>query len=109
MFAMRRSCFVARHELLVRELPDCLQHVEARLVVLAVGSVDCHQALVHQRGESVECFQLERSDGLAHRLGCLQSAAAGEHRQPPKHGLFGGVQEIVAPGNGAPHGLQPCW
>src|SRR3712207_8407549 len=32
---------------------------------------------------------------------------AGEDRQPPKQGLFVRRQEIVAPGDGIPHGLLP--
>ena len=80
------------------------------------GSFLPHQALLDQRPDRIEYVHSEgrrRNRCLpgpvviaTHRLGRLEREAT-EDRQPPEHGLLGGLQEVVAPGDRVAEGTLP--
>jgi hypothetical protein len=88
-------------QLLAGELPQGLQHPEPGLAVGGVGAAD--QRLVHQRGQPVDGVQPQPLR-VADRLRRLDRPAAGEHRQPGEQPPLGGVEQVVAPGDGAAEG-----
>ena len=74
----------ARLQPLQPELPDRLQHPEARLALRAL--LLPQQALVNQRGDPRE--DIERPIWIGDRLGRLQRAATGEDAEAAEEGLL---------------------
>ncbi len=95
MRAPRHRMLAARVELLQRVLAHGLEHREAQLVRRRVDLLD--QALVDERRHPVEDRQAGVLAGIAHRLGGLEGAGAGEHREAAEQALLGVAQQLVAP------------
>jgi hypothetical protein len=66
------------------------------------------QRLVHQRGQPLEGVHAERLR-VAHGFGRLERPAPGEHRQPGEQPSPGGVEQVVAPGDGVAEGPLAFW
>ena len=88
-----------------RELADDLEHAEARLAFAAGDRVD--QALVGQRGETVERLDPELGAGVADLVGRLERPAAGEDGEPDEQPPLGRVEQLVAPVDRAPERALP--
>ena len=86
-----------------RELPDCLQHREAWLVIDIFGYA--HQALVDQRGEFLEDIQAALAVG--HRFRGLQCPSPGEDTKAAKEDAFFFTQQVMAPRNRSAQRLLP--
>jgi hypothetical protein len=85
------------------EVTDGLQHPHPRLV-----ADDMHQVLVDQGLEQREISQLAIDRKIkCDRLGGVKRSATGEDRKAVEYLLLGRVEEIIAPGDGVPHGLLP--
>ena len=102
--ATSRGVDLARgRELLETELPDRLQHAEAR--VRAGCRHGPHQALVGEGGDPGE--DVERAVVTDDRLRRLERPTAAEDGQPPKEGRLVPLQQVVAPGDGVAQGALP--
>ena len=104
MTPARRRGLATEVELLSPEFAHRFEHDEAgelRPVVLP------HQALLDEGGNTVQGIDREVAGGRGNGFDRFEREATGEDRQPPKQGLFVRRQEIVAPGDGIPHGLLP--
>ena len=90
-------CLTTGRELLVRKLPDRLQHREAGLLA--------HLSDLQETGVD-ECLDprldIQRSItvSVSHRLSRLEGAATGKDAQPLEEVLLLGTEEIDAPGDG---------
>src|ERR1700694_3155020 len=91
-------------ELLPRKLANRPEHAEARL---AIGlALLAHEALVDQRGDGIQgirCTVAVEHDALDR----VERGSPGEDREAGEDAPIGLVQELVAPGDGAPQGLLP--
>ena len=72
---------------------------------VATGAVVDEQRLVDQPADDVADVGGPEMLVGAHRLGRLERAATGEHREPFEHGLFVFEQQVVAPVGDRPQGL----
>ena len=88
-------------QLLGRILPNCLQHEEARLVLLHPKEI-----LLDERRDLRK--QVRLSIRVAHRLRCPEGTAAGKDREPGTEVLLLLGEEAIAPVDGAAEGLLPC-
>ena len=102
--ATSRGVDLARgRELLETELPDRLQHAEAR--VRAGCRHGPHQTLVGEGGDPGE--DVERAVVTDDRLRRLERPTAAEDGQPAKEGRLVPLQQVVTPGNGVAQGALP--
>lgn len=83
------SHFTCRRQLLVCELPHCLQELVARTAVQRRKHRD--QRLVHQPGQDVE------SRGGSYCTGGVSIEPAGEHGEAAECGLLHGIEKVIAP------------
>ena len=92
---LRQGIPVGRVEVLLSVLADRLEQPVA--VLRRVAVVGDHQRSSHQGRQEVE--HVVRGDGVvaAHRLGCVERAAASEDREPRKEPLLDGVEEVERP------------
>ena len=102
--ATSRGVQLARgRELLEPELPDRLQHAEARVRV-GCGQGP-HQTLVGEGGDAGE--DIERAVLTKDRLRRLERPTATEDGQPPKERRLVPLEQVVAPGDGVAQGALP--
>src|SRR5688572_6520800 len=104
MDALEISGLAACLEATERVRANGLQHPKARL---ARRYCRAHQALIHQRGQTAEDIYFQVAPSVAHVLGSVERAAAGEHRETLEERLLGGIEQVVAPGDRSAQCLLP--
>ena len=106
-----RGLLAALCQTLPRKLADGLQHAEPWLALRLLLHPLPQQVLIHQRLDPIEDIHLQRLEGtrgrVTDRLGRFQCAAPHKDRQPPEQRLLSRLQQVVAPGDGAPQRLMP--
>ena len=94
-------------ELLEGVVADRLQHREPRLCRCSPRPPD--QALVGEAGDLVQHRQRRFTYPDPHVLSRRQGEAADEHGQAAEQCPLLLREQVVTPGNGAPHRAQPLW